>query len=205
MSKSPGEAVLDPDAERVRFLPDGPDAPIHSGVLDFLGGGERSAVVLDVACGHGNFTVELARRVGPDGLVVGLDIARRMLERAARRVRDAGVANAVLLRADGLRYRLARGPSAHFVSLDALAATLGAAGSEEVGTELSGPVMDTRGRDAAARRVRRRAPSGPRDSSAPPSRSRGRQGRLAIRGAPGAPAHSPTCASDAARPKSAVQ
>ena len=59
-------------------------------------------VVLDVACGHGNFTVELARKVGPTGLVIGLDIARSMLARAARRVRRAGLDNVVLIRGDAL-------------------------------------------------------------------------------------------------------
>lgn len=59
-------------------------------------------VVLDVACGQGNFTVELARRVGPEGLVVGLDISRAMLARAAARVRRAGLANVLLVRGDAL-------------------------------------------------------------------------------------------------------
>jgi SAM-dependent methyltransferase len=54
-------------------------------------------VVLDVACGHGDFTVELARRVGGDGLVVGLDISGAMLARAARRVRRAGLDNVLLV------------------------------------------------------------------------------------------------------------
>jgi ubiquinone/menaquinone biosynthesis C-methylase UbiE len=58
--------------------------------------------VLDVACGHGNFTVELARRVGPEGLVVGVDISRAMLARAARRVARAGLSNVLLLRGDAL-------------------------------------------------------------------------------------------------------
>jgi ubiquinone/menaquinone biosynthesis C-methylase UbiE len=55
-----------------------------------------------VACGHGNFTEAIARRVGPEGLVVGLDIAGRMLERAARRVARAGLANVLLVRGDAL-------------------------------------------------------------------------------------------------------
>lgn len=58
--------------------------------------------VLDVACGHGNFTVELARRVGPEGLVVGLDISAAMLARAARRVARAGLSNVLLVRGDAL-------------------------------------------------------------------------------------------------------
>jgi len=59
-------------------------------------------VVLDVACGHGNFTVELAREVGPAGLVIGLDISAAMLARAAVRVRRAGLANVLLVRGDAL-------------------------------------------------------------------------------------------------------
>jgi len=61
-----------------------------------------SDVVLDVACGHGNFTVDLARRVGPDGLVVGLDISAAMLARAAARVQRAGLDNVLLVRGDAL-------------------------------------------------------------------------------------------------------
>jgi SAM-dependent methyltransferase len=38
--------------------------------------------VLDVACGTGNFSREFARSVGPDGLVVGIDVSPTMLARA---------------------------------------------------------------------------------------------------------------------------
>ena len=64
-------------------------------------------VVLDLACGHGNFTVEFARRVGPTGLVVGLDIASSMLARAAARVRREGLDNVLLVRGDALALPLA--------------------------------------------------------------------------------------------------
>ncbi|MEA2253734.1 MAG: demethylmenaquinone methyltransferase / 2-methoxy-6-polyprenyl,4-benzoquinol methylase [Solirubrobacteraceae bacterium] len=37
---------------------------------------------LDVACGTGDLAVELARRVGPTGEVIGSDFAQEMLERA---------------------------------------------------------------------------------------------------------------------------
>jgi demethylmenaquinone methyltransferase/2-methoxy-6-polyprenyl-1,4-benzoquinol methylase len=37
---------------------------------------------LDVACGTGDLAVELARRIGPSGEVVGSDFAQEMLERA---------------------------------------------------------------------------------------------------------------------------
>jgi ubiquinone/menaquinone biosynthesis C-methylase UbiE len=38
-------------------------------------------VVLDVACGPGNFSREFARAVGDTGLVIGIDASRTMLER----------------------------------------------------------------------------------------------------------------------------
>src|SRR4051794_37350698 len=40
--------------------------------------------VLDVGCGTGNFTRDFAKSVGPDGLVVGLDVSQTMLSRAVR-------------------------------------------------------------------------------------------------------------------------
>jgi len=55
--------------------------------------------VLDVACGHGNFTAAIARRVAP-GLVLGLDISQPMLEQAARRLRREGLHNVLLIRGD---------------------------------------------------------------------------------------------------------
>jgi SAM-dependent methyltransferase len=47
--------------------------------------------VLDVACGTGNFTREFARSVGPDGLVVGIDVSETMLARAVADTRDAAL------------------------------------------------------------------------------------------------------------------
>lgn len=40
---------------------------------------------LDVCCGTGDLTLELARRVGPEGRVVGSDFSERMLELARRK------------------------------------------------------------------------------------------------------------------------
>jgi ubiquinone/menaquinone biosynthesis C-methylase UbiE len=56
--------------------------------------------VLDLACGHGNFTVEWAKRVGPDGLVIGLDLSPAMLMRAAEHVNRWGLDNVLLIRGD---------------------------------------------------------------------------------------------------------
>jgi demethylmenaquinone methyltransferase/2-methoxy-6-polyprenyl-1,4-benzoquinol methylase len=44
--------------------------------LAAVGGGDRA---LDVACGTGDLALELARRVGPEGEVVGCDFSERML------------------------------------------------------------------------------------------------------------------------------
>ncbi|MBA3408855.1 MAG: ubiquinone/menaquinone biosynthesis methyltransferase [Solirubrobacterales bacterium] len=50
--------------------------------LAMLGPGGRA---LDVACGTGDLAVELVRRVGPSGQVVGSDFSEPMLERARRK------------------------------------------------------------------------------------------------------------------------
>jgi demethylmenaquinone methyltransferase/2-methoxy-6-polyprenyl-1,4-benzoquinol methylase len=43
---------------------------------------------LDVACGTGDLAIELARRVGPEGEVIGSDFAQEMLERARDKAPD---------------------------------------------------------------------------------------------------------------------
>jgi SAM-dependent methyltransferase len=59
--------------------------------------GER---VLDAGCGCGHTTLELARRVGASGGVVGIDISTPMLETAKERARAAGISNASFWNAD---------------------------------------------------------------------------------------------------------
>ncbi len=65
--------------------------------LDLLraGQGER---VLELGCGAGGALVALARAVGPDGRVAGLDLAPGMIRQAAARVRRAGLADGAQLR-----------------------------------------------------------------------------------------------------------
>ena len=58
--------------------------------LDMLAS-EPGDSVLDVACGPGNFTRAFARASG-DGLVVGLDASRTMLEQAVREPNPPNVA-----------------------------------------------------------------------------------------------------------------
>jgi len=73
--------------------------PYGLAVMDALAiePGER---VLDVGCGTGTTVLELARRVGPDGAVVGLDISPAMVAAARSRAEAAGVANATFVAAD---------------------------------------------------------------------------------------------------------
>lgn len=63
--------------------------------------------ILDLACGHGNFTVEWAKRVGPEGLLIGLDISAAMLARAVRHANRWGLANVLLIRGDAHHLPLA--------------------------------------------------------------------------------------------------
>jgi ubiquinone/menaquinone biosynthesis C-methylase UbiE len=64
-----------------------------------LGLGEGD-VVLDVACGPGNFSREFARAVGDQGLVVGIDASRTMLERGGEELRRDDPGNLCLIRGD---------------------------------------------------------------------------------------------------------
>lgn len=50
--------------------------------------------VLDLGCGRGADTIEAARRAGPEGLAVGLDLTEAMVEKAAENADNADVANA---------------------------------------------------------------------------------------------------------------
>jgi len=59
--------------------------------------------VLDVGSGLGPTTVELARRVAPDGRAIGLDVSQPMVERA--RQRAAGMANIEFIAGDAASHR----------------------------------------------------------------------------------------------------
>lgn len=96
----------------------------------FPGDGGR---VLDVGCGYGSTTLEMAKRVGASGRCVGLDISPPMLDLA--RARAAAVPNAEFLLADAQTAEL--GPQA----FDAVMSRFG--------------VMFFQGPDAAFENIRR--------------------------------------------------
>lgn len=74
-------------------------APLGRRAMDraALVAGER---VLDVGCGCGRTTIELARRVAPRGSAVGADISSPMLAHGRETARAAGVANVRFEEAD---------------------------------------------------------------------------------------------------------
>ena len=56
--------------------------------------------VLDVGCGTGSSALPAARRVGPEGAVVGIDFAEEMVARAKAKAASAGLSNVELQVAD---------------------------------------------------------------------------------------------------------
>jgi predicted methyltransferase len=61
-------------------------------IMDALGIADGSTAA-DIGAGAGWFTIQLARRVGPNGLVYAQDVQRQMLEAIRRRVSREGLQN----------------------------------------------------------------------------------------------------------------
>jgi predicted methyltransferase len=72
--------------------PDRDDWQRPEQIMDALGIAEGSKVA-DIGIGSGWFTIRLARRVGPNGLVYAEDVQRQMLEATRRRVSREGLKN----------------------------------------------------------------------------------------------------------------
>jgi SAM-dependent methyltransferase len=68
--------------------------------------GER---VLDVGCGTGQTTLQLAARVGPSGSVLGVDISTPMLELARERAKKEGLTNVRFENSDAQTHSLPPG------------------------------------------------------------------------------------------------
>jgi len=77
--------------ERLRLLAD-VMGPATRALLDEIGIA-TGASCLDVGCGGGDVTLELARRVGAAGRVLGVDLDEAKLEIARREAAEQGVAN----------------------------------------------------------------------------------------------------------------
>lgn len=71
-------------------------ASLTRAVIDMAAAAPRAARplrVVDVACGGGDVTVALARRLGPSYHVIGVDLSPRAVARAAEHATRRGVAN----------------------------------------------------------------------------------------------------------------
>ena len=87
---------------------EGPDRDawqMPDAVMDALGIADGSHVA-DIGAGGGWFTVRLARRVGPNGVVYAQDVQSQMLEAIRRRVDREGLRNVRTVRGDAADPRL---------------------------------------------------------------------------------------------------
>ena len=64
---------------------------------------------IDIGCGAGATTLAVARRVGPQGRVIGIDISEPLLARAEERRRESGLDHTSFLLADAQDHAFSRG------------------------------------------------------------------------------------------------
>ncbi len=79
----------------------GPLGEMAMDALDLVG----AEHVIDIGCGCGQTTIELGRRVGEWGEVVGVDVSVPMLDVAKARAKRAGLANVRFLESDAQTHR----------------------------------------------------------------------------------------------------
>lgn len=70
---------------------------------------ETGMAVLDFGCGPGRLTVPVAKRIGPEGTVVAVDIQAGMLSRARQKAQQARLANIEFVQAGVGEGKLAHG------------------------------------------------------------------------------------------------
>jgi len=85
-------------------LIDGHIGPLGRRVMERAGVGVGESVI-DVGCGCGQTTLELGRRVGPAGRVLGVDVSAPMLARAIEAAREAGARNVHFVPGDAQTHR----------------------------------------------------------------------------------------------------
>ena len=91
--------LLQPSAEEV--LADGyfnlADHPVKGRWIEQMFGGHEGPIVLELGCGKGEYTLELARR-NPDKNYIGVDIKGARLWRGAKTATEEGLCNVAFLR-----------------------------------------------------------------------------------------------------------
>lgn len=95
-----GQAWVD-----LQGLMDGLNQPIADAVIAAGFPGE-GAKVLDIGCGAGTTTLDMARRLGPAGASVGVDVSAPLLDAARAAAQAQGVANAQFLEGDAQTFDL---------------------------------------------------------------------------------------------------
>jgi SAM-dependent methyltransferase len=111
------EAEAGPNADQIRYWNDesGPKwVALHATIDDQIAplglvAIERAGVragesVLDIGCGCGATSLQLAERVGPSGNVTGLDISEPMLARARERAAECGLTQLAFVKGDAQTY-----------------------------------------------------------------------------------------------------
>ena len=83
-------------------------APLGRRALEALAP-QRGETILDIGCGCGDTALDLARRVGPEGRVVGVDVSEPMLAVARQRADAAGLAAIAFQAADAQTHPFAQG------------------------------------------------------------------------------------------------
>jgi predicted methyltransferase len=86
-------------------------------IMDALGVADGSKAA-DIGAGAGWFTIQLARRVGPNGLVYAQDVQRQMLEAIRRRVSREGLQNVQTLLGTTTNPNLPRGALDAILAVD---------------------------------------------------------------------------------------
>jgi len=85
-------AVLEPKFTRYRHILQGGLSRHSAAVLPRLPL-DPGMAVLDVGCGWGDLSIQVAERVGPEGRVVGIDCVEAFLEAARKDAAEAGMTN----------------------------------------------------------------------------------------------------------------
>jgi ubiquinone/menaquinone biosynthesis C-methylase UbiE len=70
---------------------------IHRPEVMFSGLVQKGMTVMDIGCGMGYFSIALAGIVGPQGLVIAVDLQRQMLDVLRKRADRAGVGDRIRL------------------------------------------------------------------------------------------------------------